>query len=136
MSIKIIACRDTYLLRRKVLWPGKTFAEIALSEDQDGIHLGKFTDDNKLVGVISLFINQDVMQFKKFAIDELYQAKGFGSQLLSETKEIATRFRCRRIICDARSTTTQFYTKNGFKSDYIFLKYEKPYVRMFYELES
>ena len=134
MSVNIIAPHETYPIRQKVLWPQKTISQIALPEDPDGLHLGKFSQDGQLIGVISIFFSEKTVQFKKLAVLETHQAKGIGSLLVSEVKKVAILRRCVKIICDARQAAVPFYIKHGFEKDYDFLKYGTMYVRMSYML--
>lgn len=134
MSVRIISPHDTYPVRQKVLWPQKILADVILPEDAQGLHLGKFTQDAQLVGVISIFFAERTVQFKKLAVLEAYQSQGIGSLLVSEVKKVAFLYRCMKIICDARQATVPFYVKHGFRPEYEFLKYEKMYTRMGYAL--
>ena len=134
MSVRIISPHDTYPVRQKVLWPQQILAHVILPEDAQGLHLGKFSQDGQLVGVISIFFAERTVQFKKLAVLEAYQAQGIGSLLVSEVKKVALLYRRMRIICDARQVAVPFYVKHGFQAEYEFLKYEKMYTRMGYAL--
>ena len=84
-----------------------------MDEDLNGIHFGAFTD-NKLVAVVSLFQKEDDFQFRKFAVDADYQGKGIGNTLLTYITDFAKAEGGKRLWCNARSTATGFYLKNGF----------------------
>ena len=134
MSVRIISAHDTYPVRQKVLWPQKTFAQVALPEDEDGLHFGKFSQDGELMGVVSIFFVEKTVQFKKLAVLETCQTQGIGSILVSEIKRVADLNKCIKIICDARKAVVPFYVKHGFEAEYELLKYEKMYTRMGYAL--
>ncbi len=114
MHIEQITPELTHRLRRDVLYPGQKLFEMELSEDRDAMHFGAFTD-NKLAGVISLFQTGEDFQFRKLAVDPSMQQKGIGSGLLNYVIAHAAANDGKRIWCNARSSATGFYLKNGFK---------------------
>ncbi|MDB5134487.1 MAG: family N-acetyltransferase, partial [Mucilaginibacter sp.] len=57
----------TWRLRQQVLYPAQKLHEMELDEDNEGIHFGAFTED-KLVGIISLFQDGIIFQFRKLAV--------------------------------------------------------------------
>jgi GNAT superfamily N-acetyltransferase len=114
ISIEQIRPELTWNLRQKVLYPGQKLYEMEMDEDLDGIHFGAFTD-NKLVAVVSLFPKDDGFQFRKFAVDPDYQGKRVGHKLLTYITDFAISAGAKRLWCNARSTATGFYDKNGFR---------------------
>jgi len=114
ISIEQIRPELTWHLRQKVLYPAQKLHEMELDEDQNGIHFGAFTD-NKLVAVVSLFSKNRDFQFRKLAIDPDYQGKGIGNTLLTYITDFAKNEDGIKIWCNARSTATGFYDKNGFR---------------------
>ena len=113
ISIEQIRPELTWYLRHKVLYPAQKLYEMEMDEDQEGIHFGAFTD-NKLVGIVSLFNKSGDFQFRKLAVDPEYQGKGIGNALLTYITDFAKGEDGHRIWCNARSTATGFYGKNGF----------------------
>jgi len=103
----------TWRLRREALYPAGEIADMAMDTDSQGIHFGAFTD-NKLVGVVSVFQHGDILQFRKFAVDQAYQNMGVGTALLNYTIEFATENGGIRLWCNARLNAVGFYLKNGF----------------------
>ena len=133
MEIKEISAPETWPLRHKVMWPNKPLDFIVLSNDAEGIHYGLF--ENKiLVSVISLFINNQEGQFRKFATDDYFQGRGYGTKLLDHLIEKAKKLNLKGLKCDARITAIEFYQRFGMKvaSDVV-RKNGKDYVMM--ELE-
>lgn len=101
-----------------------------LPNDAQGLHYGLF-EDSKLVSVISMFINGEQAQFRKFATDMSRQGKGYGSQLLRFLIDEARKKEVKELYCDARVTATGFYEKFGMQIDSdVFQKSGKDYVRM------
>ncbi len=101
-----------------------------LPNDADGLHYGLF-DSGQLVSVISMFVSDKHAQFRKFATDNAYQGKGFGSQLLGFLIDTAKGLNIKELACDARITAIGFYEKFGMKvNSEVFQKSGKDYVRM------
>ena len=113
ISIEQITPRLTWQLRRDVLYPAEHKNEMEMPEDNDGYHFGAFTD-NKLVGVISLFKNLNDWQFRKLAVDEVYQGKGIGKELLNYITGFAIEEHGERLWCNARTSAIGFYKKYEF----------------------
>lgn len=114
ISIEQIRPELTWYLRQKVLYPAQKLYEMEMDEDQNGIHFGAFTN-NKLIAIVSLFeVKSGDFQFRKFAVDSECQGKGIGNELLTYITDFARQEGGKRLWCNARSTTTGFYDKNGF----------------------
>lgn len=103
----------TWYLRQAVLYPAQKLSEMALDEDENGIHFAAFTN-NALVGIISLFRDGQVFQFRKLAVLPEYQGKGIGNQLLNQVEEFAKSENGTMIWCNARISAIGFYLKAGY----------------------
>ena len=86
LEIKEIKPPETSDLRHRILSPNKSVDSIILTEDDVGQHFGIFQSE-KLVSVISLFVENDNAQFRKFATETTEQNKGYGSILLNHIIE-------------------------------------------------
>jgi hypothetical protein len=64
--MKSIKATDAWEIRHKVMWPDQPFEFVQLKEDQQGLHFGFFID-KKLISIVSCFIADDEMRFRKFA---------------------------------------------------------------------
>lgn len=138
MGIKIqeISAADTWELRQKVMWPQKHISYVKLEDDMEGIHYGLYKN-NQLVSVVSLFIDNNRAQFRKFATDESEQGNGYGSKLLLHLMTVVRNKGVSSLWCNARLAKAAFYEKLGLKViDGIFIKGEKEYVVMAMDLES
>lgn len=138
MGIKIqeISAADTWELRQKVMWPEKHISYVKLEDDMEGIHYGLYKN-NQLVSVVSLFIDNNRAQFRKFATDEFEQGNGYGSKLLLHLITVVRNKGVSSLWCNARLAKAAFYEKFGLKViDGIFIKGEKEYVVMAMDLES
>ncbi len=110
--IKTISYKDTLPIRQAVLWPDKPMEYLKLDQDETGTHFGYFLDDS-LVAVISCFIKNNELQFRKFACLDEYQGRGIGTLLLKYTMEFAKTNDVNSIWCNARVTATSLYKKFG-----------------------
>ena len=112
MVIKNAPLKDVLEMRREVMYPAFAIEQVKLKDDEDGTHLGLYLDE-KLIAVISVFVRNDVMQFRKFATKEAYQNKGYGTVLLEYVMKVATEKHCVSIWCNARVGAKRFYEKFG-----------------------
>jgi len=136
MKIKEIEASETWPLRHKVMWPNKPLDFVVLPNDEEGLHFGLF-EKEMLVSVISLFIESQDGQFRKFATDNYYQGKGFGTKLLNHLISEAKKRNIKNLRCNARMTAIEFYQRFGMKvaSD-IIRKNGKDYVLMELDFEQ
>ena len=112
MEIKAINASQTWEIRHKVMWPDKPVEFVQLEEDNLGSHFGIF-EQEKLVSIVSCFVVNQEMQFRKLATLEEYQGKGIASELLNYIFKIAKEQDLRKIWCNARSNKKSFYKKFG-----------------------
>lgn len=130
MRIEKISASDTWPLRHIVMWPEKPLEFVQLPEDHEGSHYGLF-EENELISVISLFLKDDQLQFRKFATRIDKQGLGFGTKLLSHVIAEADQSGAKSIWCNAREEKCMFYEKFGLKkTERRFTKAGKDYVIM------
>lgn len=129
-TITRIDKEQAWEVRHKVMWPDKDFDYIKLEDDDVGIHFGLFKDDT-LKSVVSLFIDNEEAQFRKFATLQEEQGNGYGSTLLDYVLNEAKNSDLKRIWCNARKNKVDFYKKFGLQeTNYSFVKVGKDYVIM------
>lgn len=109
-----ITSEETLSIRHKVMWPNKPIDYVQLPNDAEGRHFGYFKND-ELISVISLFVENNEAQFRKFATLKEYQGKGFGSELLNELMLISEKEQLSKIWCNARINKIDYYSKFGMK---------------------
>jgi GNAT superfamily N-acetyltransferase len=127
MMIRQIKPEETYALRHDVLWPDKPFAYVILEEDATGKHFGAFRDD-ELVAVISLFEENGIARFRKFATRPECQRQGVGTRLLNQVIEEARKAGAHTLWCDARLSAADFYQRFGMNPEgNVFYKGPIPY---------
>lgn len=112
MQIRKIEAHDTWPLRHAVMWPDKPLEFVQLPEDKAGTHYGLF-EENELISVISLFLKNNQIQFRKFATHTDKQGLGYGSKLLSYIIAEADQSGAQSIWCNAREEKCMFYEKFG-----------------------
>ena len=123
MHIKELLASETWALRHEVLWPNMPFEYVKVANDNTGFHYGLFIGDT-LVSVISLFIDNEKAQFRKFATKTNFQRKGYGSQLLKYTlSKAAESSEVTTVFCNARKDSKLFYERFGMRvTDDTYLK--------------
>ena len=125
-----ITQEQAWKIRHEVMWPDKPFDYIKVDGDDHATHYGLFIN-SKLTSVVSLFIDNEEAQFRKFATITKEQNKGYGSRLLQHTLKQAELAGARRIWCNARTNKRAFYHKFGLEeTDQRFSKGGKEYVIM------
>lgn len=112
MEIREIKASQTWQIRHEVMWPNEPFEFVQLAEDNLGLHFGVFTEE-KLVSIVSCFISDDEMQFRKLATLEEYQGKGIASGLLHHILKLAKEKGLTKVWCNARNHKKTFYEKFG-----------------------
>lgn len=117
MEIAAIKASQTWQIRHEVMWPDQAFEFVQLEEDNLGLHFGVF-DQEKLVSIVSCFISNDEMQFRKLATLEAYQGKGIGSILLKYILDLAKDKGLKKVWCNARTNKKSFYEKFGMIDTY------------------
>lgn len=114
MDIREANLEEVWNMRHNVMWPDKDLDFVKLPDDPAGLHYGLYSDGHP-VSVISLFLDGNRAQFRKFATLPHEQGKGYGSRLLEFTMDQAGRLGAETIWCNARKHKIGFYTKFGLR---------------------
>jgi predicted GNAT family N-acyltransferase len=109
-----ISAEKTWDLRHRVMWPNKPLDYVKLPNDNEGIHYGLWKN-KKLVSVVSLFIKNEDIQFRKLATEIPEQGNGYATKLLLHVMLLASNKKISRIWCNARTDKIKFYKKFGMK---------------------
>ena len=118
-EIRPIPTEETYPLRLKILRPGRPLAAAQFAEDERATHFGYFVDDN-LIGIATIFSQplqgetQSAFQLRGMAVEEGYQGRGYGEQLVRACCDFAHSQGAQIIWCNARVEASRFYLKQGF----------------------
>ena len=114
MEIKPIKASQTWQIRHEVMWPEQPFEFVQLEEDNLGLHFGVF-DQKKLISIVSCFVVDEEMQFRKLATLQKFQGNGSASQLLHYILKLAKEKNLKKVWCNARTNKKSFYEKFGMK---------------------
>ena len=113
VKIEQINYELTWQIRHEVMYPDYPLDKIKLDNEEEGLHFGLFTGD-RLTSVVSLFREEDVYQFRKFATLNTSQGKGYGSALLQHIINVSGERGATRLWCNARISAAPFSEKFGF----------------------
>jgi len=111
-EIRQVSSLDVLPIRQKVMWPAKPIEYVKLPNDDAGEHFGLFLGD-QMISIISLFMKDGEVQFRKFATLREFQGCGYGTLLLKKIIDISQHNGVNRIWCNARVEKSDFYKKFG-----------------------
>ncbi|BAV08153.1 Acetyltransferase (GNAT) domain-containing protein [Filimonas lacunae] len=112
MEIKEVPLDIIWQMRKEVMYPSFTIDEVKLADDATGLHMGVYEADTP-VSVVSVFIKNQQLQFRKFATLTTLQGKGYGKALLSHVMQLAQQQQCTAVWCNARVSAAPFYQRFG-----------------------
>lgn len=128
--IEEILPKDTYALRHEVLWPNMAKEFVMLDNDIDGIHYGVIKNQ-EVISVISVYIDESVAQFRKFATKPSEQGKGYGTHLLRHIISEIRKKNINRLWCNARIHKAAYYENFGMvRTPNKFVKQEVSFIVM------
>ena len=110
IEIKKILSEDVWPIRQEVMYPNDTLESIKLPKDNIGKHFGLFDEDG-LASIVSVFVENKKMQFRKLATINNKQRRGYASMLLDYIFEKAGEYEIELIWCNARVQKIAFYEK-------------------------
>jgi predicted GNAT family N-acyltransferase len=113
-EIKQIKASETLDIRHKVMWPDKPIAYVELPNDENGRHFGLFVN-GELTSIVSLFEENNEVQFRKFATLSEFQGLGHGTMLLERIIDVVKNDGIHKLWCNARVEKSNFYERFGFK---------------------
>ena len=126
----------TWRIRHATMYPNQPFDFVKLENDFDGIHFGIYVDYN-LTGVVSLFMDDGVGQFRKLAVLPQAQNKGLGTQLMDYLIDFCKVQKLTKLWCNARINSKEFYAKFGFQeTDQTYSAAGFDFVKMELEIKS
>ena len=126
----------TWRIRHTTMYPDRPFDFVKLGNDFDGVHFGIYIN-YELTGVVSLFMENDVGQFRKLAVLPEAQHQGIGSQLMVYLIDFCNVQKLTKLWCNARVNSKEFYIKFGFQeTDQIYSAAGFDFVRMELEIKS
>jgi len=109
-------------IRHEVMYPDKDTEYVKLPEDNLGLHVGYY-EKGKLVSVVSLFLEERDLQFRKLATKVEYQHNGYASEIIKWILDYAKEVKLDKVWCNSRVEKVQFYEKFGFeKTNHTFMR--------------
>ncbi len=130
MIISEAPYEDVLGLRRQVMYPDKDIEFVKLPDDDRGLHIGVYENDD-LVSVMSIFLHGRDVQFRKLATRSEMQGKGYATALMEWLISYANDLKLDRLWCNARSEATDFYKEFGYsETDEFFSKNGYDYIVM------
>ena len=130
IEIAAVGLEQVLEIRREVMWPDKPMSFVSVPGDKEAIHFGVLVNDT-VVSVISLFIDNNEAQFRKFATVTAYQGKGYGTSLLLYVFDYLKSIHVTRVTCNARVEKADFYASFGmYRTPISFQKEQVAYVVM------
>lgn len=129
-EIRQITMAETLPIRHKVMWPNMPIAYVQLLNDDTAKHFGLFVH-GELASIISLFEENNEVQFRKFATLVKFQGLGYGTILLNEIITLLQTEGIKKLWCNARVEKVKFYERFNLKpTDKKFVKGGIEYVIM------
>ncbi len=113
-EIKQINASETLLIRHKVMWPDMPIEYVELPNDETGRHFGLFVN-GEMTSILSLFVEDNEAQFRKFATVVEFQGLGYGTFLLERIIDLVNKEGIRKIWCNARVEKSNFYERFNLK---------------------
>ncbi|MDR2955110.1 MAG: GNAT family N-acetyltransferase [Prevotella sp.] len=115
MIINEVPYQDVLRLRQEVMYPDKDIDFVKLDDDNMGLHIGVY-ENQQLVSVMSIFLhNGKEIQFRKLATLKEMQGRGYASALMQWLIAYANDMKFERLWCNARVGATDFYKKFDYK---------------------
>lgn len=114
-QIKQITTAEVLPIRHKVMWPDKPKAYVKLPNDEIARHFGLFVNE-ELTSIISLFTEDNEVQFRKFATLFEFQGKGYGTILLNKIISLLQNEGKSKLWCNARVEKVKFYEQFHLKA--------------------
>lgn len=114
MIISEAPYQDVLKLRQQVMYPDKDIEFVKLRDDGLGLHIGVY-ENEELVSVMSIFLHDREVQFRKLATRTDMQKKGYASVLMKWLVDYANDMKFERLWCNARTNATDFYKKFGYQ---------------------
>lgn len=113
-------------LRQLVLRPDLRVEDLDYPGDleDDSLHLGFFKDDD-IIGIVSMYkracsrfdLGPNCYHLRGMAVAPNNRTHGVGKELVKECISLAKKMGATHIWCNARTSATDFYIKQGFTVD-------------------
>lgn len=105
---------DVLQLRQTVMYPDQDIEFVKLADDDMGLHIGVY-EYGDLISVMSIFLKDRAIQFRKLATRTDKQGAGYASGLMQWLIDYANDMKFEKIWCNARVEAIGFYKKFGYE---------------------
>ncbi len=112
--IQPISAEQTWPMRQAIMYPNFSIGQVKLKDDAIGRHFGLFLG-KELTVVVSIFVQEEALQFRKLATKTDQQGKGYGRQMMAFILDLASAENLEMIWCNARLSAAPFYKQFGFE---------------------
>lgn len=112
--IQPISAEQTWPMRQAIMYPDFPIEQVKLKDDAVGRHFGLFLG-KELTVVVSIFVQDEALQFRKLATKTDQQGKGYGRQMLAFVLDLASAENLGIVWCNARLSAAPFYKQFGFE---------------------
>ena len=110
-----VALRD---LRMRALYGGRSSARAIYQVDEDGLHIGAYTEAGTLVGCASLFRNSErILQLRGMGTADSVRGTGVGRDIIRFAESFARMNDVARLWCNARAAAVGFYERCGWAKE-------------------
>lgn len=130
MIITEVPYSEVLQMRQQVMYPDQGIDFVKLADDDRGLHIGAY-EYEELISVMSIFLQDRTVQFRKLATRTDKQGAGYASGLMQWLIDYANDMKFEKIWCNARSEAAGFYEKFGYqKTETSFYKNGYDYIVM------
>lgn len=108
--IEMVELRNAILLEPI----GLPYFDDAFAEDEESVFCGCYDDGELIACCVLTELEEDLVRFRQMAVQEEYQRKGVGSQLLSFAENVAREKGFKEVTLHAQRKVENFYLCNGY----------------------
>ena len=97
----------------------------------DNIYVAYLTDDNNIIGTITLFVEDKIIHngskvghIEDVVVDKNYRKMGVGKLLIDYVVKLSKDRGCYKVILDCDEDNIKFYEKCGFKTKGVCMRFD------------
>lgn len=110
---------------------GLNIYDLNLESEIDDFHIGAFLNEKLIAVLVLTKLTNDEIQMRQVAVDESFQGKNVGKQLVEFSEEFLKQKAFSKIILNARKNVVPFYEKLGYNAvGYEFIEVSIPHLKM------
>ena len=93
---------------------GLNIYELNLDFERNDFHLGAFLNEKLIAALVLTKLDKEEIQMRQVAVNETYQGKNIGKQLVVYSEEFLFQKGFSKIVLNARKNVVPFYEKLGY----------------------